>query len=262
MNTFAGLIALGIMFTIVVALNGLVQVSESQKVHSNESFLTYKNTAYGVSIQYPLGWKVDESANEYLMSFLQNLSSSESQTADDRQNNAIKSKISDALDAFGLEGVSDIFGLSADERAEFLQLASKLLNEGTSQVVVSVASPPENELDGDIENLSIIAVKISAASPISPNDYAKTVIEGLKMIPSNVTILQPPMEINIDGKPALKSVYTMTSPFDESSTRKILNAVAVNENIAYVLTFTSSPENYSTHAPTFEKMLQSFRIND
>lgn len=261
MNNFvAELITFGVIFTIVAILNDLTQVGEAQNVDRNESFLTYNNTAYGISIEYPSNWQIDESANELLISILQNLTSNQMTMGED--SNAIKSKISEVLDTFGLETVSDMFSLSPDKKAEVLQKILQQLNEGTAQAVIFIFSPPENELDAGIENLNIVAENISAASPISLSEYVNGSIEGLKMIASNLTILQPPTDITIDGKPAMTFVYTATNPADESTNVKILNAVAINENIAYVLTFTSNPETYSAYLPTFEKMLQSFKISD
>jgi hypothetical protein len=255
------LIILGVTLTIISTLNSLLLVGESQKVVSSVSFLTYNDTAYGISINYPLGWEIDESAHQNLISYLQNLSSSESQTANGGENNAINPKISEVLDAFGLEGVTDVFDLNPEKRTEFLQRMSRALNEGTSQVIVSIMSPPEDEFDVHAENAVIVAENISAASPISLNDYVKGSIEALKIVAQNLTI-EPPMEITIDGKPAMAFVYTATNPEQESSTVKIFNALAMRGNTVYVLTFTSSPETYSVYLPTFEKMVQSFKMSD
>jgi hypothetical protein len=96
------LIILGVTLAMILTLNSLWLVGESQTVESNESLLTYNDTAYGISIQYPSDLQIDQSAHEYLLAILQNLTS-ESQMTNDSQNNAIKSQISDILNAFGLE---------------------------------------------------------------------------------------------------------------------------------------------------------------
>ena len=193
-----GLIMLAIEFIIISTVNNPLLAAELPNADNSTSFLTYNDTTYGISINYPSSWQIDESIHQTLISFLQNLSSSESQTENDRQNNAIKSKISEVLDAFGLESVSDVFGLNPDKRAEFLQIITQVLNEGSSQVIVMFRSPPKDELDTIIENLNIVTGNISAAPSISLNDYVKANIEGTKTGLQDFAIVQPPKEIIID----------------------------------------------------------------
>lgn len=260
MNNFAArLLTFGITFTIIVTLNNLMQVGESQKVDSGASFLTYNNTAYGVSINYPPNWEIYDDS-EFLLSILENVSSSEQEGMS--QNDEVASKVSDVLEAFGLEKVSDIFGLNPDEKSELLQKMSQALTEGTVQMFVAIASPLENESDAFIENLNIIADNSSALSSFSLDEYTNANIEGLKVLESNFTLVQPPMEITIDGKDAMTFVFTATDSADESTTLKFLDVVTINENVAYLLTFTSTPDTYPSFLPTFEKMLQSFRISN
>jgi hypothetical protein len=235
-------------------------VAESQKADSTASFLTYNDTAYGISIKYPSNWQVDQSANEYMLAILQNLTS-QSQGANDNQKNAIKSKVSEILEAFGLGSVSDVVGLSPDKRAEILQLISQKLNEGTFQVIVSIMSPPEDEFEA-VENMNIVAENISTLSPISLHDYVNANIEGMKSGFQDFTLVQPPKEVTIDGKPAMTLLYTARHPVNESTTVKNLVVFTINGNTGYAMTFGAVPETYSLYAPTFEGMLQSFKIND
>lgn len=261
MNTFAGLITLGIMFTIVATLNNLIQAVESQKANINESFLTYNNTAYGISIQYPSNWQIDESGNEFLLAILQNLSSY-SQGANDDQNNALKSKASEILDEFGVESVSDLLGLNPDNKAEILQKISQMVNEGTYQTVVSIMAPSEDEFDTTVENMIIAADNISSICPISLHDYTNANIEGIKKMFQDFKIVQSPREVTIDGRSAMTFVYTMRHPVVESVILEISNVHMINGNTAYVLTYGYVTETYSEYESTFEKMLQSFKINN
>ena len=96
-----------------------------------ESFLTYNDTIYGFSINYPSTWEVDESASQYLHSILENISSSDLQGMKQGQNIDITSKVSDVLEAFGLEKVSEVLGLKPDVRLDFFQKLSQALNERT-----------------------------------------------------------------------------------------------------------------------------------
>jgi hypothetical protein len=254
------LIILGVTLTIISTLNSLLLVGESQKADSSASFLTYNDTAYGISIKYPSDWQIDQSANEYVLAILQNLTS-QSQGANDNQNNAIKSIVSEILDAFGLGSVSDVVGLSPDKRAEIFQLISQKLNEGTFQVIVSIMSRSQDEFDA-VENMNIVAENISTVSPISLHDYVNANIEGMKTGFQDFTMVQPPTEVTIDGKPAMNLVYTARNPVNASISVKNLVVFAINGITGYAMTFGALPETYSLYAPTFERMLQSFKIND
>lgn len=255
-----GLILAAITFVLISTVNDSVAV-ELPSANNNASFLTYNDTAYGISIKYPSNWQIDESADEYLLAVLQNLTSY-SQTTNDSQTNAIKSKVSEILNAFGLESVSDVVGLSPDKKGEVFQKISQLVNEGTFQTIVSITSLPEDEFDTTVESMNIVADNISTVSPVSLHDYVNANVEGLKIAFQDLTIVQPAMEITIDGKPAMSLVYTIRHPVDESVTLKSLVVLMINGNTGYVITFGSVLETYSVYAPTFEKMLQSFRITN
>ncbi len=253
---------LAIPFVLISAVNNSLLATELPNVNNNATFLTYNDTAYGISIEYPANWQIDESVHQHMLSFLQNLTSSESQIANGEQNNAIKSKISEALDAFGLESVSDVFSLNPDKRAEFLQKMSQLLSEERTQVIVGINSPFEDESDALVENLNIVVANISELSPISLGDYVDGNIEGLKTYTQDFAIIQPPTEITIDGNPAMTLVHTGRGPLDTSLEVKFLNVFLIKKNTGYILTFTTTPESYSLYASTFEKMLKSFKITD
>ena len=248
------------LFIIISTVNNPLVAKESQNADTSASFLTYNDTAYGISIEYPSNWQIDQSANEYMLAILQNLTS-QPQGGNDNHNNAVKSKVSEILDAFGLGSVLDVIGLSPDKRAEILQLISQKLSEGTLQLIVLIMSPPEDEFDA-VENMNILAENISTPSPISLHDYVNANIEGMKTGFQDFTQVQPPTEVTIDGNPAMTLVYTARSPVKESTTVKNLVVFAINGNTGYVMTFAALPETYSLYAPTFERMLQSFKIND
>ena len=256
------LIVLSITLAMISTLNSLLLIGESQPAESGESLLTYNDTAYGISIRYPSDWQIDQSAHEYLLAVLQNLTSE--QMTNDSQSNAIKSQISDILNAFGLGGVSDIAGLTPDRREVFLQTLSQALSEGQAQVIVSFRSPSEVEVDPWLEGMNIVVENLSAVSsiPISLNDYVNANIKAINKASQNFKLEQPATEVTIDGRPAMTFAYTSTSPFDPSLTGKIMNVIVMKGNIGYVLTFSSNPEAYPTYLPTFEKMFQSLKISE
>src|SRR5919108_3597075 len=159
-----GAIMLVIIYVCILATNDLLLASESPKANSSESFVTYNDTTYGTSINYPSNWEIYDDS-EFLLSILENISSSEHESIN--QNNEIASKVSDVLEAFGLKEVSDVLGLKPDERSEFFQRMSQALNEGTIRMTVAIVSPPENESDAVTENMNIVVENISAISPIS-----------------------------------------------------------------------------------------------
>lgn len=256
-----GLLMLAITSVLISTVNSPLLASELPNTNNTASLLTYNNTAYGISIQYPSDWQIDESLHQYMLSYLQNLSSSGSQSANEEQSNGINSKISEVLDAFGLESISDVFDLNPDIREEFLQKLSQLLSEGSTQVVVAVVSPFD-ESDTFVENLNVIVANISESSPISLDEYVNANIEGLKTYVQDLTIEQPPTEITVDGNPAMTLVYTGRTSIDPSINGKFLNLFLINNNTAYVLTFSAIPESFPIYLPTIEKMLQSFRISN
>lgn len=261
--TLAKLIILGVTIAMISSLNGFLLIGESQSGNGSESLLTYNDTAYGINIQYPSDWEIDQSAHEYLLAVLQNLTS-DSQMTNDSQTNVIKSQVSDILNAFGLGSISDIAGLSPDKREELLQTLSQGLNEGQAHVIVSIRSPPEGEADPWSEGMNIVVENLSAVSPdpISLKDYVNANIETISKLSQNFKLEQPATEITIDESPAMSFAYTSTSPFDPSLTGKILNVIAMKGNTGYVLTFSSNPESYPSYLPTFEKMFQSLKISN
>ena len=250
----------GSSFSLVIMPVKAETIGEPKQEDSNSSFLTYNATAYGISIKYPSNWQIDQSGNEFLLSVLQNLTS-ESQMTNDSQTNAIKSKVSEILQAFGLGSVSDVVGLNPDKKTLLLQKVSQIVNAGTYQTIVSIISPPEDEFDTTMESMNIVSNNISTVSPMSLRDFTNLNIEGLKSAFEDFTMVQPPKEITIDGKSAMTLICTLRFSSDDSVTVKNLIVLMVNGNTAYVLTFGAIPESYSTYAPTFERMLQSFKIN-
>jgi len=232
-------------------------VAQSQDMDSKDSFLTFNDTIYRTSINYPSNWDIYDDS-EFLLSILENISSSEQEGIN--QNNEIATKVSDVLEAFGLNKVSDVLGLKPDEKSEFFQKMSQALNEGTLQMIVAIVSPPENESDVVSENMNIVAENISAISPISLADYVNANIEGMKVGYESFKVVETMKEIIVNGEPAISFVYTGT--IDGTDNQKSLQAYMIKGSTAYVLTFGAIPETYSMYAPTFEKMLQSFRISN
>jgi len=254
------LIILGVTLTMISTLNSLLLVGESLTVETNEPLVTYNDTAYGISIQYPSDWQIDQSSNEYLLAILQNLTS-ESQITNDNQNNAIKAQVSNILDSFGLKSLSDISGMSPDKRTELIQKISQSFSEGNIRMIVKIISPPEDEFDATAESMNIVAENISKALPMSLDDYMKASIEGLKTVFQDFTIVQAPTEIIINGKTGMTLVYTGRIG-DIPVTGKNLVLVTIDGDTGYSITFGAVPETYSVYEPTFQKMLNSFKIND
>lgn len=253
------LIVLGFTFAMISTLNSLLIVGESQTADSGEPLLTYNDTAYGISIQYPSDWQIDQSTHEYLLAVLQNLTSE--QMTNDSQNNAIKSQISDILNGFGLGSVSDIAGLNPDKRTELFQNISQSFSEGNVQMIVTIVSPPEDEFDTTVESMNIVAENISTVLPMSLGDYMNASIEGLKIGFQDFTTIQAPTEIAVNGKPAMTLVYTGRIG-DTPITGKNLVLLTIDGDTGYAITFGAVPETYSAYESTFQKMLNSFKINN
>jgi hypothetical protein len=97
---------------------------------------------------------------------------------------------------------------------------------------------------------------------ISLSSYFNASIGDLKILTPDLKIEQQPEEIKIDGKSVMTFVYSAKNPLDESLTAKFLVPAAIKGDSAYILTFRSTPEIYSTYGTTFNQMLQSFRITN
>lgn len=254
------LIILGVTFAMISTMNSLLLVGESQTAESNESLLTYNDTAYGISITISLRLANWPDSTEYLLAILQNLTS-ESQTTNDSQNNAIKSQVSNILNAFGLESISDIAGLSQYKRTELFHKISQSFSEGNIQMIVTIISPPEDESDANVESMNIVAENISTFLPMSLDDYMNASIEGLNTVFQDFTIAQAPTEITVNGRPAMTLVYTGRIG-DSPITGQNLVLLTIDGDTGYSITFGAVPETYSTYEPTFQKMFNSFKIND
>lgn len=257
------LMTLVLSSTLIMTLSNIPLVAESQDMSTkkstepvNESFLTYNGTIYGTSIDYPSNWEIYDDS-EFLLSILENISSSEQEGIN--QNNEIASKVFDILKSFGLNEVSDVLGLKPDVRSEFFQKMSQALTEGTIQMIVAIASPPEDESDIVAENMNIAVENISHLSPISLNDYVNANIEGMKISIPGFSMIEPVKEITVDGKPAISFVFTDGS-VEQPGTA--LQVYTIRDDMAYILNFGASAETYSVYAPTFERMLKSFKINN
>lgn len=252
-----GLIILAITLSSVLTLNSLLFVGESETADSNATYLTYNDTAYGISIDYPYNWQFVEPPADAVLSLLLNMSNAESQgkviLKDDKT-----SIVLDVLNAFGLDKVSDILGLKAEDRTEILQKMSQALNNGTVQLIAGFVSPPENELDIYPENMNIVIENISSQVPISLNDYVSANIEGLKVLFPRFSMIEPIKEIVVDGHPAISFIYTDSVTNGE----KILQVYTIRGERGYILTFGVTTDTYSMYLPIFNKMLESVEISD
>lgn len=241
---------------LLLAIGVPILTAESQTVDNNSSYLAYNDTAYGISIKYPSNWEVDESSYRYILSLFENLSSTQFQN--DLQNSHIISKVSEALPSFGLERTSDVLALSNDRKKEFIQFTSKALNEGDFQVVTIIRPiGVHSYING---SLNIISGNISSLSPISLSDYVDGSIDALKMANPDITIEEPPKETAINGVPAMTFVHSGKNPLHEAHIYKFLTAILLKGETAYVLNFASPPQSFASLLPTFNNMLNTFRI--
>lgn len=65
-------------------------------------------------------------------------------------------------------------------------------------------------------------------------------------------------EITVNGKPAMTLVYTGDTPI----TAKNLVLLTIDGDTGYATTLEAVPETYSAYESTFQKMLNSFKINN
>lgn len=264
-NLYARLITV-LLFTVILILGNIPLVVESQEVGSKkpmqpvaESFLTYRDTIYGIGISYPSSWQIIEPTLELMLAVLENMSFPDSQTFNLEQKNEITSRAAEVLEQFGLKKVSELLGLSPDEKSEFFQRMSQAIKEEQLQLIVGIVSPPENESDTVSENMNIVVENISTLSPISLKDYVNANIEGLKISTPQFDIVEPVKEIKVDGNPAISFVYTDGSSEEQG---KAMQVYTIRGQMAYIFTFGGVADTYSSYLPIFQKMLGSVEINN
>jgi hypothetical protein len=253
------------MFTVILILGNILLVVESQEVGSKkpvqpvtESFLTYRDTIYGIGISYPSSWQIIEPTLELMLAVLENMSNPDSQTFNLEPKNEITSRAAEVLEQFGLKKVSELLGLSPDEKSEFFKRMSQAMKEEQVQLIVGIVSPPENESDTISENMNIVVENISTLSPISLKEYVNANIEGLKISASLFDMVEPVKEIKVDGNPAISFVYTESSSEEQG---KAMQVYTIRDQRAYIFTFGASVDTFSAYLPTYLKMLESVEIN-
>src|SRR4029079_2918280 len=224
------------------------------------SFLTYNNTVYGINMDYPSDWQFVLPPAEAVLSLLQDISSSESQGIV-KENDDLTLKAFDILKTFGLEKVSDIIGLKPNERQELIQELSRALNEERVQFIAGFVSPPENQLDIFSENMNVVVENLSTVSPISLKDYVSYSIENLNVIIPGFSIIEPMKEISVDGHPAISFMFT-DSIADGHGKQKTLQVYTIRGDRGYVLNFATTIDANPAYLPIFQRMLESFEINN
>lgn len=255
-----------LLFTVILILGNIPLVVDSQEVGSKkpmqsvaESFLTYRDTIYGIGISYPSNWQIIEPTLELMIAVLENMSFPDSQTFNLEQKNEITSRAAEVLEQFGLKKVSELLGLSPDEKSEFFKRMSQAVKEEQLQLIVGIVSPPENESDTVSENMNIVVENISTLSPISLKDYVNANIEGLKISTPQFDIVESVKEIKVDGNPAISFVYTDGSLEEQG---KAMQVYTIRYQMAYIFTFGAAADTYSSYLPVFQKMLGSVKINN
>lgn len=109
----------------------------------------------------------------------------------------------------------------------------------------------------DASNVSITAQALS--SPMSADDYWKSYEEDFKATFDDMEYEgDVPTTTTLSGLAANKYVYTATVTGNQY---KFMQTVCVNGTTVYVITYTSTPDNYESNLEDVYKILDNFSFN-
>ena len=109
--------------------------------------------------------------------------------------------------------------------------------------------------DNDSSNVNV-QMYMTSSNTETVSDHWKRLEEGYKNTFPSYTLISDE-EIKMDGVPAHKYTYTVTSGGREY---KIVQAIVKKGEMFYYLTYTALPENFEKHLPDVEKMIENFDI--
>ena len=109
----------------------------------------------------------------------------------------------------------------------------------------------------DASNISITAQILKGASTL--DDYWKGYEADFKATFGDMEYIgEVPTTTTLAGEPANKYVYTATVT---GNVYKFMQVVCIREMTVYVITYTSTPENYDGNMSDVEKILKNFSFN-
>jgi len=127
--------------------------------------------------------------------------------------------------------------------------------EGIMGADVIALAPTIDPEDLFRENVNIIFSKLDF--PISREEYYALNLRSLAQLLVDFD-LEESQEVQVDGVGAKKIVFTHTMGIVNA---KVMQYLILDEDHAYVMTFTSDPLDFKTYRPKFEEIANSFRFD-
>ena len=83
----------------------------------------------------------------------------------------------------------------------------------------------------------------------------------MKVIIPGFSIIEPMKDITVDGHPAISFIFT-DSVADGHGKQKTLQVYTIRGDSGYILNFATTMDDYPMYLPIFQRMLESFEINN
>lgn len=203
--TTAVILSLAILFSIMIVGSYtpspsplvFLQIIYSAHAQVDETFKTYKNPKFGLTLSYPSNWSVNELRKDP--------------------------------------------GVPAN-----------------NSIVAIFKSPPQGQNDKYVENV-IVNIQGPRSDIVSLEHYTQNSLRAFGNMSDTIKILNSSQD-TVDGLPAHQLIYT-SSAFPGLNLKKMQQFTVVNNNTAYVVTFSAEESQYDKNLPEIQKMVNSLNIN-
>ena len=129
------------------------------------------------------------------------------------------------------------------------------VNEDAEGIVVAFMSPAESGSDRFRESVNLVMNDLSGQE-MTLDIYKDIAVEQIMGTLENVELVEAESTM-LDGNPAFRLVYTADGTYGRL---QFMQVMAIKDDISYILTYTSEPENAALYRDKVDNMLDSFRI--
>lgn len=149
--------------------------------------------------------------------------------------------------------VPDGMKLFSNEHTDYTAYIPSLWEQDVSTAFLSARVPTSNS------NISITTITLGAEDPKTLEDYWKKYEEEFKSTLGDMEYIgKHPQTFKLSGEDAHKYVYTATVTGEEY---QFMQVVCIRNNNAYVITFTSTVEDYEEYAEDVDQIISNFSFN-
>jgi PsbP-like protein len=195
----------------------------------SESFVTYEDSKFGISIDYPSNWRLDnQTSSESIVEGMQNI---------EKEN-------------------PDSLPISPSEFAD-------VTSEMQIKIIAMFTGPPDADYAMSTEKqiIQLNTANIAKEYPISLDDFVNENVNYMKIKFPHFRLVESPQATSIDRNSALRFIYTYKSPLFEDELKEI-QIITIKDEKIYGINFGSTTKTYSSYLPTFQAMVKSFKINN